>query len=114
MIHFVRTVDTPAEVKIEAWDNQMRLGEARAVRRQLPYGQTTAERVYAELMQLYVNEASRRNEVGTLLVNEVWGWARSRDYTHVCVEASAVDKDVDSFYRKVGFTARSTVYDVAL
>ncbi len=75
---------------------------------------TYGTRRYAEISELEVREANRRNGIGTELVSRARRWATGRNYTHIAVEASATSNSAIQFYGTCGFNPRSVVLDLEL
>lgn len=87
-------------------------GYARAVPRRYPYGKAPTDRFYAEIVELWVGEAHRRQGIGTNLIQQLVEWAHANDYTHLNAEVSAANEGSNEFWKQQSFWPRSVTYDL--
>jgi ribosomal protein S18 acetylase RimI-like enzyme len=66
----------------------------------------------AQLVSMWTAPAHRRLGVGRLLVNQVLGWARSRQARTLCLNVTSTNQPAILFYERLGFTrtARTRPY----
>jgi GNAT superfamily N-acetyltransferase len=58
---------------------------------------------YAEIGGLVVAEGERGHGVGARLLDELFGWARSRGFDRVGVHSNVLRPDAHRFYERAGF-----------
>lgn len=108
--------DGERQQHVKVWPivDGVRVGYLEVRERQHAYGRTSIRRD-AEIVELRIDEAHRRQGYARALVEWTRGWARQHGYEALAVESTArEDKPAPGFYRAAGFTARSVIWDLGL
>jgi ribosomal protein S18 acetylase RimI-like enzyme len=94
--------------------NHLVVGYLRMTPRELPYGQTTVDRTYAEIRELWVVADHRRRGIATTMARNMLTWAARQGFTHVNVETSARSHTAQEFWKSLKFEPRSLILDFEL